>query len=117
MSTPSTEELRDLQQAYLQSTRETIDVLRHHVESLPRKDQFKTSFPVLLYLAHQLKGSGGTLGFNRISDEATALARELERFLDDGSARPAPEELSTEASGILDRLQEAVQEGEQMLNG
>lgn len=105
---PTASELRELQSSYLDSTIETLDVLRDHVEALPRNGQFKTSFPLLLFLAHQLKGSGGTLGFRTISDRAADLATELETFLDDTAARPDPEELARRANRILERLEDTV---------
>lgn len=107
---PTDEELRELQISYLDSTAESIGVLRGHVESLPNSGQFKTSFPVLLYLAHQLKGSGGTLGFPAISDIADELASDLESFLDDTEARPDPQELAVRAQDAVDRLEVLVDE-------
>jgi chemotaxis protein histidine kinase CheA len=34
----------------------------------------------LMYLAHQLKGSGGSYGFQRISDDAAELEKTLEKL-------------------------------------
>ena len=35
----------------------------------------------LIYLAHQLKGSGGSYGFQRISSDAAELEKSLERIV------------------------------------
>lgn len=112
---PTEDELRELRQGYLDTTRETLKTLRQHASSLSRNGQFKSSFPVLLYLAHQLKGSGGTLGFDGITAAAVELAEELEKFLDDAVERPAPDELSTRVNEVLDRLQAALEEGDREL--
>ena len=105
---PTDQEIRELQASYLDSTVETLGTLRDHVEALPRSGQFKTSFPLLLFIAHQLKGSGGTLGFRTISDRAGDLASELETFLDDAAGRPDPDELARRANKILERLEDTV---------
>ena len=114
---PTDQEIRELQLGYISSTRDTLATLRGHSESLPRNGQFKSSFPVLLYLAHQLKGSGGTLGFAGISDAALELTNELETFLDDAVERPAPEELAARVTKVLDRLELAVTEAERQVSG
>ena len=45
----------------------------------------------LTYLAHQLKGSGGSYGFARISDDAAEIERVVEQITagDDGDGRDA----------------------------
>lgn len=112
---PTEQELRELRRGYIDTTRDTLITLRQHTKALPQNGQFKSSFPVLLYFAHQLKGSGGTLGFDGISAAAIELTEELESFLDDTIERPAPEELATRVSSVLDRLEAAVAEAEREL--
>ena len=84
-----TEELRALQQDYLQNVHETAVRVRRQSQDL------KTSFPELLFVAHQLKGSGGSLGFPRITELARRMSDELSLFFDPAETqRPTPEELS-----------------------
>ncbi len=98
------EELRQLQLDYLADVREKIDVIRQHGCGLEGK--FKQSFPALLFLAHQLKGSGGSLGFPRITELADRMKRELNLFLDDEVAhRPRPRDLAATLLAIADELE------------
>jgi chemotaxis protein histidine kinase CheA len=115
MDDDSREELRTLQLDYLLSARETVDLIRQHALTLASRNQFKTAFPVLLYLSHQLKGSGGTLGFPKISDIAGRLSGELNRFLDDAGPRPDPGELSGSMVALSDELDSSIAEAEQAL--
>jgi HPt (histidine-containing phosphotransfer) domain-containing protein len=94
MGSPDSSELRALQLDYLSSCRESLVQLRRHAKGLANSEQFKSSFPILLYISHQLKGSGGTLGFPRLSELAAAISAELNLFLGEGEVRPQPAELS-----------------------
>lgn len=88
-------ELRDLQVDYLRDVLEKAELLRQHGAALGGRKQFKTSFPILLFISHQLKGSGGSLGFPRISDLAQQISISLNEYLEDDSApRPTPQQLS-----------------------
>jgi chemotaxis protein histidine kinase CheA len=44
-----------------------------------------------IYLAHQLKGAGGSYGFQTISTDATALERFLEKIAHGGDMSDLPE--------------------------
>ncbi|HXI11847.1 MAG TPA: Hpt domain-containing protein [Thermoanaerobaculia bacterium] len=102
-------ELRELQIDYLKDVQETVDVLQKHGRHLAGRNQFKTSFPVLLFLSHQLKGSGGSLGFPRISELANQISLALNQYLeDDTSPRPTPEQLSVSIVGFAEQLAETV---------
>jgi len=102
-------ELRELQRDYLDDVRRTLDELRAHGRGLAEAGTFKNSFPKLLFLAHQLKGSGGSLGFPRISDVAREMARKLDLFLDDEQVeRPTPEELSRTLLQLSSELENEV---------
>jgi chemotaxis protein histidine kinase CheA len=115
MSDVPADEIRNLQLDYLLSARETVQMMKEHAESLGSRRQFKTAFPVLLYLTHQLKGSGGTLGFGRISELAAQMAGELNRFLDDAAPRPDPGELSSSIVGITTELGNVIDSAEREL--
>lgn len=115
MSDVPADEIRNLQLDYLLSARETVQMMKEHAASLGSRRQFKTAFPVLLYLTHQLKGSGGTLGFGRISELAAQMAGELNRFLDDAAPRPDPGELSSSIVGITTELENVINSAEQEL--
>lgn len=102
------DELRELQLEYLTSTRETVQLMKQHGKSLSSRKQFKTAFPVLLYLSHQLKGSGGSLGFPQITELASKMSGELNQFLDDVSPRPEPGDLSRAVIALADEMESVV---------
>src|SRR5437763_510211 len=103
------DELRELQRDYLTDVRETIELIRHHGRGLSSGGNFKTSFPVLLFLAHQLKGSGGSLGFPGITEAAKRMSNELNLFLDEEqAARPSPAQLASALTLISNELEQEV---------
>jgi HPt (histidine-containing phosphotransfer) domain-containing protein len=102
-------ELTDLQRDYLADVTKAIDSMRQHGRGLAERGTFKSAFPALLFLAHQLKGSGGSLGFPGITNVARAMSRELSQFLDDERAdRPTPEELSRTLTALTSELEREV---------
>ena len=104
-------ELRELQIDYLKDVQETAEVLRKHGKHLAGRNQFKTSFPVLLFMSHQLKGSGGSLGFPKISELAQQISVALNQYLEDDTApRLTPQELSLSVVGYSDLLAASVRE-------
>ncbi len=90
-----TEDLRSLQRDYLENVQEAALRLRQQSRDLGSHAGFKSSFPELLFVAHQLKGSGGSLGFPRITELARRMSDDLSLFLDQTEVqRPTREELS-----------------------
>jgi chemotaxis protein histidine kinase CheA len=104
------QELRELRRDYLTDVRETIEIIRHHSQALSSRGAFKSSFPALLFLSHQLKGSGGSLGFPRITELARQMGKELSLFLeaDEDVVRPSPKELSDSLREISFELEREV---------
>ena len=108
------EDLRTLQRDYLANVHDTA--VRMRQQSLGLESQFKDTFPELLFVAHQLKGSGGCLGFPRISELARRMSDELNLFLDHTEVqRPTPEELSEMLIVLSHELERAVTAAEQTL--
>ena len=63
-----------------------------HGHNLGDHTRFPESFPELLFLSHQLKGSGGSFGFPAITDVARRINEKLKLFLDQEQVpRPTPE--------------------------
>ncbi|MEO8036550.1 MAG: Hpt domain-containing protein [Acidobacteriota bacterium] len=104
------QELRELQRDYLRDVRETVEIIRRHGAGLASRGSFKTAFPPLLFLAHQLKGSGGSLGFPRITELAKQMSKELNLFLEseEESKRPTPQQLSETLGSIAFELEREV---------
>jgi HPt (histidine-containing phosphotransfer) domain-containing protein len=111
------DELKLLQLEYLLDIQEKIEQVRQHARALERKNSFRTSFPVLLYLAHQMKGSGGSLGFDEISRIAAMMSSSLNRYLDDSTPRPKGAELASDVLRLAGELGSAAESAEQSLRG
>ena len=74
-------ELNDLKREFLDEAREKVSEMQSALESAPEQ-----SLERITYLAHQLKGAGGSYGYQRISADAAALEKALEnRSPSDGS--------------------------------
>jgi HPt (histidine-containing phosphotransfer) domain-containing protein len=103
-----TDSLRELQRDYLTDLQQVIDRMREHGRGL-REHRFAASFPELLFLAHQLKGSGGSLGFPAITSVARRISDQLNLFLDEQqAARPTAEELSRTLLALSSELEREV---------
>lgn len=111
----SPEELRELRLDYLKDVREKIALIEKQIAALRRDSGFKTAFPLLLFLSHQLKGSGGSLGFPRVSNLAQKMNEALNQFLEEGKPRPSPDALARSISSIAVELGSVVDEEESNL--
>lgn len=102
-------ELEELRRDYLTDVREKVELLRQHAQALEARRQFKTSFPILLFLSHQMKGSGGSIGFPKISELAMEISVVLNEYLeDDSEPRPSPQQLSRSVLAVVDQLESEV---------
>lgn len=102
-------EIEELRRDYLEELGRTVKTMREHAAHLKSAARVKTSYPLLLYLAHQVKGTAGTVGFPRLSEIARSLADDLEEFLD----RDVPvsrAELSRKAVAHVDELEQLISE-------
>ena len=68
-------ELNELKREFLDEAREKVDEMQSIVDGGARDS---AALDRLAYLAHQLKGSGGSYGYQQISDDATALEKAIE---------------------------------------
>lgn len=73
-------ELNELKREFLDEAREKVFEMQSALEQAPTADSLER----LTYLAHQLKGSGGSYGYQRISSDAAELEKALEAIADDG---------------------------------
>ncbi len=69
-------EFDDLKREFLTEAEEKV----REIESKLDGDRSAESLQRLTYLAHQLKGSGGSYGFERISTDAAGLEKAVERI-------------------------------------
>lgn len=79
------------------------------IESLLADQDGPAARDRMIYLAHQLKGAGGSYGFQRISTEAAAIETVLEKVAgsptDDQSA-----ELSARIANTVEEISQRLQE-------
>jgi chemotaxis protein histidine kinase CheA len=67
-------ELDDLKREFLGEAREKVDEMETALGTVREPDSLER----LKYLAHQLKGSGGSYGYQRISTDAADLEKVVE---------------------------------------
>ena len=63
-----------------------------------------SSLDRVAYIAHQLKGSGGSYGYQRISSEAA----EIEKVIEAVEGKPAPDSVETDIHRHVDNLREEI---------
>jgi|SRR5215203_1059202 len=68
-------ELNELKREFLDEAREKVEEMQSTVDNGGRDG---ASLDRLAYLAHQLKGSGGSYGYQQISDDAAELEKAVE---------------------------------------
>ena len=68
-------ELDELKREFLAEAQEKVDEIVSAIDGRPTPQSVER----LIYLAHQLKGSGGSYGFQRISTDAAELEKALEQ--------------------------------------
>jgi HPt (histidine-containing phosphotransfer) domain-containing protein len=71
-------ELNELKREFLDEAREKVDEMQTALGSVEER----SSLDRLAYLAHQLKGSGGSYGYQRISLDAAELEKVVESLTD-----------------------------------
>ena len=93
-------ELNELRREFLDEAREKVAEMQSALDG-GRSD---TALERLAYLAHQLKGSGGSYGYQRISDDAANLEKAIERGNQDGELSSLVESLRTEIDRAASEL-------------
>jgi len=101
-------ELDELKREFLDEAREKVDEMQTALGSVGER----SSLDRLAYLAHQLKGSGGSYGYQRISLDAAEMEKVVESMTDgNGSGSDAEKiqqcvvNLRTEIDRALTELQ------------
>ncbi|HSP17630.1 MAG TPA: Hpt domain-containing protein [Thermoanaerobaculia bacterium] len=74
------QELDQLKREFLTEAEEKV----REMESALDRGRDRTSLERLGYLAHQLKGSGGSYGYQRISTDAAEIEKAIESVSDGG---------------------------------
>jgi chemotaxis protein histidine kinase CheA len=81
-------ELNELKREFLDEAREKVVEMQSALERVRERE----SLDRLAYLAHQLKGSGGSYGYQRISTDAAELEKVVESIAAGGNGHGVKEE-------------------------
>jgi chemotaxis protein histidine kinase CheA len=102
-------ELDELKREFLDEAREKVTEMEAALTSVAERQ----SLDRLAYLAHQLKGSGGSYGYQRISTDAAALEKVVEALTEgDGSSAGAgaPEKIQEYVGNLRSEIDRAAEE-------
>jgi HPt (histidine-containing phosphotransfer) domain-containing protein len=80
-------ELNELRREFLDEAREKVEEMSSTLEKLSVDEMLDR----LAYLAHQLKGSGGSYGYQQISDDAAAIEKAAESLPSTNGSRASLE--------------------------
>jgi len=101
-------ELNELKREFLAEAREKVDEIQSVVDGGNRDS---ASLDRLAYLAHQLKGSGGSYGYQQISDDATQLEKAIESLAgNSGDPTTLDRKIRTHVTNLRNEIDGAVKE-------
>lgn len=92
-------ELNELKREFLDEARDKVQEMQSALEARDRE-----ALERVAYLAHQLKGSGGSYGYQRISTDAAELEKAVE------SNDPVPESLRQYVVSLRTEIDRAASE-------
>jgi HPt (histidine-containing phosphotransfer) domain-containing protein len=98
-------ELNELRREFLGEAREKVDEMQTTFDASRNREAIER----LAYLAHQLKGSGGSYGYQRISDDAAELEKALESLAarEDSDATSLDDKIRTHVSNLRSEIESA----------
>jgi HPt (histidine-containing phosphotransfer) domain-containing protein len=98
-------ELNELKREFLGEARAKVSEMQSAVAGADDSETRNR----LAYLAHQLKGSGGSYGYQRISDEAAELEKGVESFIA-GEGAKTPADLERLVARLHEEIERAARE-------
>jgi HPt (histidine-containing phosphotransfer) domain-containing protein len=99
-------ELDELKREFLGEALEKVEEMQ---SALATGKRDSAALDRLAYLAHQLKGSGGSYGYQRISDHATDLEKAVES-LAGREGHTLDENIHTHAANLRTEIENALEE-------
>jgi HPt (histidine-containing phosphotransfer) domain-containing protein len=101
-------ELNDLKREFLDEAREKVDEMQSAINGRRRDG---AALDRLAYLAHQLKGSGGSYGYQQISDDAAELEKAVESMAgQNGDGPNLDEKIRRHVANLRNEIDQAVKE-------
>lgn len=99
-------ELNELKREFLAEAEEKVK----EIESTLLQIRDSAVLDRLAYLAHQLKGSGGSYGYQRISDDATELEKAFESLARGETNNGIEERIGLHVAGLQGEIQQRLAE-------
>lgn len=99
-------ELEELKKEFLAEARDKVLEIETQLES----DRSPQTLERMTYLAHQLKGSGGSYGFERISTDAAELEKAVERIVKGDHAERLEEKIQQHVVNLRAEIDKRVRE-------
>jgi HPt (histidine-containing phosphotransfer) domain-containing protein len=99
-------ELNELKREFLDEAREKVVEMQSALDRVRERE----SLDRLAYLAHQLKGSGGSYGYQRISTDAAELEKAVEAIGDNGGSSTEEEKIQQYVLNLRTEIDRAAKE-------
>ena len=99
-------ELDELKREFLSEAREKVE----EIESTLRAGRSQQAIDRLIYLAPQLKGSGGSYGFQRISTNAAELEKAAERVAQGDNANDVDNQIKQHVESLRSEIERGASE-------
>ena len=99
-------ELNELKREFLDEAREKVVEMQSAIDRALERESLER----LAYLAHQLKGSGGSYGYQRISTDAAELEKVVESIGDGGSSSTEEEKIQQYVLNLRSEIDRAAKE-------
>jgi len=101
-------ELNELKREFLDEAREKVEEMQAAVDGGQRDG---AALDRLAYLAHQLKGSGGSYGYQQISEDATELEKAVESMAgQNGDGPTLDEKIRRHVGNLMTEIDNALKE-------
>lgn len=101
-------ELNELKREFLDEALEKVEEMQSTVDGGSRDGP---ALERLAYLAHQLKGSGGSYGYQQISDDAAELEKAIESMAgQNGDGAALDEKIRRHVGNLRTEIENAVKE-------
>lgn len=99
-------ELNELKREFLDEARDKVVEMQSALDHVRERETLDR----LAYLAHQLKGSGGSYGYQRISTDAAELEKVVESIDGNGSSTTQEEKIQQYVLNLRDEIDRAARE-------
>lgn len=99
-------ELNELKREFLDEAREKVVEMQSALDRVAVRESLER----LAYLAHQLKGSGGSYGYQRISADAAELEKVVESIDGNGSSATQEEKIQQYVLNLRTEIDRAAEE-------